>query len=81
MKIEKKLLNEWKKLRSEGDLTAIAAEARQTGGKLATTGASTVSDAFKNGKCSPELFEVISNFYSNRKQMVESAAQKMQSAA
>jgi len=81
MKIEKKLLSEWKKLRSEGDLTAIAAIARQQGGKLATTGASTVSDAFKNGQCSPQLFEVISNFYSSRKQLVQKASDSMQSAA
>lgn len=81
MKIDRKLLNEWKKLRSEGDLTTIAAIARSKGGRLTKTAPSTVSDAFTKGHCRAELFKVISEFYKERKAMVTEAAKAMEEAA
>lgn len=81
MEIQKKLLNEWKRLRSEGDLTLIAELARQKGGRLAKTGASTVSDAFTKGHCRPELYKVISDFYLERKRMAQEAVKQITTAA
>lgn len=70
MNIPKRLLDDWNKHKSNGDLTKIADMARKRGGLLKNTRASTVADAFSNGKCRFELFIVMASFYKKRRMLI-----------
>ena len=63
MQIPEELKKKWKDLRHEGDADIIAS-------KIGVTGA-TVRNAFRLGKCSPQLFSEMGKFYAKRLQKVK----------
>jgi len=65
MEIPIQILDSWKKLRSHGDGKKIV---KANSGKI---GEIDITRAFKNGKCSDDVFEIIGNFYKEKEQRVE----------
>jgi AcrR family transcriptional regulator len=62
MTIPKSIIEKWNGLSYKGDATKIA--------ERAEVHYNTVYNAFKDGKCSPELFEVIAEFYAERADLI-----------
>ena len=63
MNIPNKLLDKWQALRSESDTQKIA-EAADVSGQ-------SVRNAFKDGKCSDELFEAMAEYYREKESLIK----------
>lgn len=64
MKIPTELLEKWQVLRSAGDSQKII-DTMET--KVSD---STISNAFKTGQCSDELFEAMAEYYQGKKERI-----------
>lgn len=77
MQIPVQILEKWKTLRSEADTEKIWSICNESGHPTTTA---TIRTAFREGKCSDELFKIIAKYYEEKLKMVSEFMPPLKSA-